>query len=298
MRQIEAVHAAALQRQKVRQAIHENAPELRALEQKLNAAYTNKQRYIQVQEKKLIAQSEALDTEALNREMREALAKAERDAEAAQLAKLKQAATYKGALNNQLQEGEERKRQEYASFLKEKALIDEIVRAINDENERETRSRIEKQKETQQYVRDFMVEREEWKKRELARQEAENAQIAAYAQQQAEREASILGDKRAAQEAQSAIYDRLASAQNEQLRAKLELEDLRNDLAQEEQEAAARAREQAAFRDRVRKRLELVDAYQAQVAFKAAALEEERLREDAYRAEVPLSCSQSLFIYT
>ncbi len=43
---------------------------------------------------------------------------------------------YKDALENQLAELEHRKIQEYEAFIKEKAMVDEIVRKIMDDDER------------------------------------------------------------------------------------------------------------------------------------------------------------------
>ena len=71
---------------------------------------------------------------------------------------------------------------------------------------------------------------------------------------------------------------------------KSELEDLRIDLAQEEQEAQARKREADLLQMRIRKRLETIDAYQAQVADKKARLEKERIDEKAFREKVT-NCS-------
>ncbi|KAI8914431.1 hypothetical protein EDD86DRAFT_87151 [Gorgonomyces haynaldii] len=66
----------------------------------------------------------------------------------------------------------------------------------------------------------------------------------------------------------------------------MELEELRIDLAQEEQEEAERRKEQEAMRQRVRKRLELIQAYQQQVEYKTQRLEKERQEEQVYREQV------------
>jgi hypothetical protein len=61
---------------------------------------------------------------------------------------------------------------------------------------------------------------------------------------------------------------------------------LRIDLAQEEQEAQARKREADLLQQRIRKRLETIDAYQAQVADKKARLAEARKEEEIFREKV------------
>jgi Trichohyalin-plectin-homology domain len=56
--EMQNVHNQQLREQKLRQSIHENSPEIRELEKKLNHAYTNKERSIQLKEKKLATQAE------------------------------------------------------------------------------------------------------------------------------------------------------------------------------------------------------------------------------------------------
>lgn len=67
---------------------------------------------------------------------------------------------------------------------------------------------------------------------------------------------------------------------------KAELIDLRIDLAQEEQEAQARKREADLLQQRIRKRLETIEAYQAQVADKKARLADEKKEEELFREKV------------
>lgn len=55
---MQKIHNEQIAEQKFRQSIHESSPEIRELEKKLGYAYTNKQRAIQLQEKKLVLQEE------------------------------------------------------------------------------------------------------------------------------------------------------------------------------------------------------------------------------------------------
>jgi hypothetical protein len=61
---------------------------------------------------------------------------------------------------------------------------------------------------------------------------------------------------------------------------------LRISLAQEEQESLARRKEHEMLQQRIRKRLETIDAYQAQVADKKRRLAEERKEEEIFREKV------------
>jgi predicted aminopeptidase len=106
-------------------------------------------------------------------------------------------------------ENEEKKRQDYEAFLKEKEMIDAIVQKINLENEREAKERMEKQIETKQFIELFMKEREEWKRQEKERQDEENRKIAEYARLQKLREDEVISKKKAREAGKDAIYDKV-----------------------------------------------------------------------------------------
>lgn len=279
-------HDLRIREQKYRQSIHENSPEIRELEKKLNYAYTNKERAIQIQEKNLRIEQEKLLSAVKNAEMHAALAKAEQEEKQKNRINMERAMEYNEALNRQLVEGEQKKKDEYEQFLKEKELIDQVVAKIIAENEREVKLRLEKQIDTKKFIEDFMVERQKWRESEIRLQEIENQKIIEYAKQQREREEMLAGQKKKIEEAKSGIYEKLASHQHEMERAKIELEDLRTNLALEEQEASARKKEQDALRNRVQKRLEMIEAYQRQVEFKRQKLESEKEDEKIMREQV------------
>ena len=56
---------------------------------------------------------------------------------------------------------EKKRQEEYEEFLKEKLMIDEIVRKIYEEDQRELQARLEKQKATRKFIEEFMQKREE-----------------------------------------------------------------------------------------------------------------------------------------
>merc|ERR1712188_285208 len=80
---------------------------------------------------------------------------------------------YQEQLERQLEEQEHKKQMEYEEFLKDKLLIDEAVRKIHEEDQREQERRLEKQKATRAYIEEFKSKRDQWKAEELARQQAE-----------------------------------------------------------------------------------------------------------------------------
>lgn len=142
--------------------------------------------------------------------------------------------------------------------------------------------------ETKRFVADFIIDREKWRKEEELVQKIENQKIAEFATKQRVREEELAAQKQMVAAGKNAIYDKLASQQNKAELAKMELEELRIDLAQEEQQAASRGKEQELLRARVQKRLDLVEAYQAQVAYKAKSIEEAAREENVYRANVTI----------
>lgn len=60
VRDMQAFHQKQIKEQKLRQSIKESSAELRELEQKLNYAYMNKERALQLQEKALLAEKAAV----------------------------------------------------------------------------------------------------------------------------------------------------------------------------------------------------------------------------------------------
>jgi oligoendopeptidase F len=58
MAQLEAVKTERFREEKLRQSIRENSSELRDLEQKLNYAYMNKERALQLKERELLLKKE------------------------------------------------------------------------------------------------------------------------------------------------------------------------------------------------------------------------------------------------
>ena len=60
VREMQMYHQQQIKEQKLRQSIKESSAELRELEQKLNYAYMNKERSLQLQEKSLLAEKAAV----------------------------------------------------------------------------------------------------------------------------------------------------------------------------------------------------------------------------------------------
>ena len=85
-----------------------------------------------------------------------------------------------------MNEKEEKKMKEYEIFLKEKQMIDEIVRKIHEEDNEQVLSRMESQKRRRNSLDKYLQDREEWKRLERERMEEENRKIMEFAKQQTE----------------------------------------------------------------------------------------------------------------
>ncbi|KAH6561064.1 hypothetical protein BASA50_009623 [Batrachochytrium salamandrivorans] len=284
--EMERIQHEQVREQKMRQSIRESSIELRELEKKLNHAYMNKERTLQLKEKELLSKQAKIQEDRLIAEINVQTCKANEEESNRQKIIQKKNVEYHQALQDQLAEAEAKRIHEYQQFLKEKDIVDKIVKRIVEENERDAQRRLEKKSETKAFIEDFMKEREHWRQLEQDRQNLENRRIQEYVQLQLQRENSLESKKRSMEAGRSAIYDKLAAEMQFKEKMKLELEELRIDLAQEEQEAAARRKDQEILQQRIRKRLELIDAYQLQVKDKKQRIEEERNDEEMFRKKM------------
>ncbi|KAJ3412014.1 ubiquitin-conjugating enzyme E2 K [Chytridiales sp. JEL 0842] len=290
--EIERKRNEQIREEKLRQSIRENSVELRELEKKLKNAYMNKERALQIQEKQLTAIKEKSAESDRNSDMKKEMeAQRIKELEHEQMV-YQRSLAYKDALQGQLAENESRKQAEYEQFLREKAMVDDIVRKIMEEDERESARRLDKQKETKQFIEEFMEERKRWQAEEEKRQAEENRKIEEYAHIQRQREEGMRSKRQAMDDEKNVIYDKLAAEMERQDSEKAELERLRIELAQEEEEEKARKRDQELLRTRIRKRLELIDAYQRQVEDKKRRLQQEKEEEEVFRKKMMEKFSQ------
>ncbi|KAJ3194601.1 mannosyl-oligosaccharide alpha-1,2-mannosidase [Entophlyctis luteolus] len=292
--QMARIHDDKLREEKLRQSIRKNSVELRDLEKKLNYAYMNKERALQIQEKQLFLRKEQATIFAREfvaeaeriKEMNEKLARENQKALEDEKRAYEKSLAYQYALQTQLVEFENRKLDEYELFLKEKAMVDAVVAKILEEDERELQKRLQKQRETKQFIEEYLLEREQWRHDEHERQLAENRKIEEYARMQNEREQNIKNKRADMESEKNIIYDRLASEMEKKEREKAELEQLRVDLYQEEEEERARLKDEELLRTRIRKRLELIDAYQMQVEDKRRRFIQHQEEEAEFRRKM------------
>ena len=72
----------------------------------------------------------------------------------------------------------------YQQYLKEKVLIDEVVRKIYEEDARLREAEMQKKEEQRRYIEQFKQEQKIWNQREEERLKAEAAKIKQYEEEQ------------------------------------------------------------------------------------------------------------------
>lgn len=252
----------------------------------MSNAYMNQERALQINQKRLLAERELERLAQWEAQTKSKLATLDMLDEERQHRTAEQTLDYQNALEAQLEELEEKKRMDYVQFLREKAMVDEIVKKIREEDEREQELRMSKQKETKQFIEEYITQRQEWRKREEERIKLENQKIEEHAVLQARRYEEATSKKMTASNERGIIYDRLAAEMNRKESEKRELENLRLELYKEEEEESARLRDAETIQCRIRKRLELIQAYHDQIAEKRQKITREREDEEIYRARL------------
>lgn len=114
----------------------ETSYELRELESKLRAAYVQKERTAQIAEKEALKFDSYLEDAEIARRMRVETDKAEEERRHREVIRQQEMVRYKQELERQLEEREVAKQKAYEEFLREKLVIDEIVRKIYEEDQR------------------------------------------------------------------------------------------------------------------------------------------------------------------
>merc|ERR1711976_265669 len=179
-RELERVKLESERDDKMRQQIRECSTELRELEAQLRSAYMNKERKAQLAEKEATKYDKMARDAEIAKQMKEEHERATAAVKQKQLEEYEANVRYQQELERQLEEQEKKKQQEYEEHLKEKLMVDEIVRKIYEEDQTERERQKQKQDLTKRYIEEDQRMREEWRVQEKARLEAENAKIAQF----------------------------------------------------------------------------------------------------------------------
>ncbi|XP_059386557.1 meiosis-specific nuclear structural protein 1-like [Carassius carassius] len=272
-----------LRDEKMRQYIKENSVELRELELKLKSAYTNRERATQMAEKEAMRYETMRQEAAVARKMKDEHELAEMEKEKQEQKKYEDVVLYQQELERQLEEKECKRQEAYEEFLKEKLMVDEIVRKIYEEDQRELQLRLEKVVATQRYIEDFKKQQAEWRHLERAKVEAENRRIIEFAHYQQRKEEDRMAKVREREQAKETLRKMLSEQIEMEKREREKMERVREELHLEEQAEAARQQEIEEMEKRIRQRLELQQTCQEMMAFKQLRIQAEKEEEKTFR---------------
>lgn len=130
----EKSRSAQIREEKLRTCIFSASEEIRDLEKKLSNAHMNHERALQIQQRKLISDHEKQREAHLNAQMNKKLDLLKDQELTKEKMAYERSKQYQKALQSQLEETEDKKAKEYDQFLKEKQMVDDIVRNILEED--------------------------------------------------------------------------------------------------------------------------------------------------------------------
>lgn len=266
--------------------ICEESEELKELKEKLRASKISRARAVQLQERDLMQQQKFAEEMAMDSMMDRERKQSQKRAEEEEMRRLTMNHQRKAVILNQIAEKETAKKQAYEEFLREKAMVDEIVRGIEAEDQEKQMLADKRRSELQANIRSFLAERQIWKEEEKARVQAELDQIAEYNRQQGKRHAEAMATKKKIADQQDAVLRKLTLELNAKRKEEDEIRELLDELYQEEAEQKSQARVDRDNENRKRMQEEMVDANNYQKALKQRQAEQRRAEEEDFRQQM------------
>ncbi|KAM8876160.1 meiosis-specific nuclear structural protein 1-like [Synchiropus picturatus] len=282
-KELEEVECQKLKEEKIRQHIKENSIEIRELQSKLKLAYVNKGRADQLLEQNAIKQEQLVQEADFNRMRKDLLERADQEKERAVKQRQEEQLQYQRFLAKQIVERKHKKLEVHEEFLKEKLMVDDIIRQIYEKNEKERLEKLQKVKATQEYIEEFKKQQAEWKRMEQEKLDAENQRIIEFANHQEEMEEKRNAKLREMEEAKAVLHKVLSEKMEKEKRQREELERMRQEVHFEEQEEARRRKDLEEMEKAIQLRTFLQRTCQEQMAFKEKRKQLEKAEEEAFR---------------
>ncbi|XP_057706994.1 meiosis-specific nuclear structural protein 1 isoform X2 [Corythoichthys intestinalis] len=268
---------------KMRQFVRENSLELRELESKLKLAYVSKEQVAQMAEHEAIKCDIMRQETELYNQMKSRFDEATMEEERQEQRKQEEQLQYIQQLNQQLIEREHKRQVAYDDFLKEKLMVDEIVRKIYEEDQMERQKKLERVRATQKHIVDFKTQRAEWQRLEKERMEEENRRLREFVGRQKSMKADWMAKARAREDAIQSIRNTLAQKMAEENKHRDDMDRIRQALCLEEQEEAFRKKDIEEMEKNIRQRLMLQKTCEEQMAMKEMRRRAEKDEEAAFR---------------
>ncbi|EDL26250.1 meiosis-specific nuclear structural protein 1, isoform CRA_a [Mus musculus] len=273
----------SLKDKKMRQQVRENSIELRELEQKLKAAYMNKERAAQIVEKDAMKYEQMKRDAEIERIMMEEHDRLLKEESAKQERRNKERAQYYLDLEKQLEDQERRKQEAYEQLLKEKLMIDEIVRKIYEEDQVERQQKLEKKNAIQKYIEEFQRAQDFWRQKKREEMEEENRKIIEFANIQEQREGERMARVHEIEEKRVQRQNLLMKQLEETLRQRDDLEQVRQELYQEEQAEIIKLKVKEEAELRLRRQREMKQDFEDQMALKELILQAAKEEEETFK---------------
>uniref|UniRef100_H0WJE0 Meiosis-specific nuclear structural protein 1 n=1 Tax=Otolemur garnettii TaxID=30611 RepID=H0WJE0_OTOGA len=268
---------------KIKQIIRINSFELRELEKKLKAAYMNKERAAQIAEKDAIKYEQMKRDAEIVKIMMAEQERVIKQENAAEEKRSRVKAQYYLDLEKQLEEQEKKKQEAYEQSLKEKLMIDEIVRKIYEEDQLEKQQKLEKKITTRRYIEEFQKEQALWRKKKREEMEEENRKIIEFANLKQQREEDRMAKIQENEEKRLQRQNELTQKLGEMLRQREDLEQVRQELYQEEKAELYKKELKEQAEEKLRKKTERKRDFEEQMALKALVLQAAQEEEESFR---------------
>ena len=281
-----------LAREQNHRRICDESEELTSLRALLKAAQMNKARATQLTEKQLIAENDAQRTRHMDREMeldRQAgLALEQAELERRQLINMQS----RSVLQGQMAERERAKQLAYEQFLKEKAVIDNIVASIEADDQSKLALQLSKQRELQENIRTYLEERAVWRAEEKKRAEYELRKIHEFQAMQEARHEEMMRLRQSKADRQDKVLERITAEIEAKKREEDEMQKLLYELYQEEAESKALAEIKAREAKINAMRRDMIESNEYQKAFKQQKRLTQAREEDEFRAKMMAKFSE------
>lgn len=275
------------------QRICEEDPGLRDLQAKLKTAYIAKQRYGQIEERKVLTEVEIHQQRALDAAMEQERIRAIEAEKIVEQQRKQQSLAAKAQIQKQLEEKEVR---EYLAAeqegARERAMIDSILSKIRAEDDAEAAQKAKQREETARVIEEFKVQRQRAvEAQRMSEREAEH-QIAEYLASQAHRQEEVRRAKAEDAAVREAQY-RAIVAEQEAIRKKQEEEEALRWLLVEEEAEKRRLESDAKRKAEIEKsRREMLVANEEQRRIRERTAAEAAAKEAALIQQFLAKCAE------
>jgi len=270
--------------EKMREKLHAETHELRELQAKIDAAYMNKERAAQVQRNEAARKQAADEAEENRKFINNHAAFEERAKQEAAIARVEAARKLQADLENQLIEKEKNAQLAYEQFLKEKKMIDDVVKKIEMEDAQSKQDAINKIEDHRTFIGNRDTYNQQREMEEKARDEEEDRKNREFKEEKQRQAEQVISEKQAKASNLDRVQQHLRLELTKKQKEKEDYERLIQELAVSELEEKESQNEKDLADKVIRTRFEMQKDHfeqleQKEMRIQAEAAEEETLRQ-------------------